>query len=316
MGKLRYDKEKLEFVEDSHSFWYYVRKGALFLLKAVGVAVILYLLYSLIVTSSDDIRKQRETELMQREYDELNSKVDLLEKVVNDLQSNDERIYSDIFNTGFPEISFRVSDDSITSYAADTTFGASLVLHTKERIERVSSSFDNCEALLDEVLGFKDYSMEGIPSIIPIANISPSNIGASLGRKIHPFYKQLVFHDGMDLIAPVGTDVMATASGKVIKVERSKRNRGNVVEIDHLNGYVTTYSHLSDILVRKGQMVQAGKIIGRVGNTGTSFAPHLHYQVIFNGEPSDPMNYFISELDMNDYEDFLTVVLNTGQSLD
>lgn len=316
MGKLRYDKEKLEFVEDSHSFWYYVRKGALFLLKAVGVAVILYLLYSLIVTSSDDIRKQRETELMQREYDELNSKVDLLEKVVNDLQSKDERIYSDIFNTGFPEISFRVSDDSITSYAADTTFGASLVLHTKERIERVSSSFDNCEALLDEVLGFKDFSMEGIPSIIPIANISPSNIGASLGRKIHPFYKQLVFHDGMDLIAPVGTDVMATASGKVIKVERSKRNRGNVVEIDHLNGYVTTYSHLSDILVRKGQMVQAGKIIGRVGNTGTSFAPHLHYQVIFNGEPSDPMNYFISELDMNDYEDFLTVVLNTGQSLD
>ena len=120
----------------------------------------------------------------------------------------------------------------------------------------------------------------------------------------------------MDLIAPVGTDVMATASGKVVKVERSKRNRGNVVEIDHLNGYVTTYSHLSDILVRKGQMVQAGKIIGRVGNTGTSFAPHLHYQVIFNGEPSDPMNYFISELDMNDYEDFLTVVLNTGQSLD
>ena len=316
MGKLRYDKEKLEFVEDRHSFWYYVRKGALFLLKAVGVAVILYLLYSLIVTSSDDIRKQRETELMQREYDELNSKVDLLEKVVSDLQTKDERIYSDIFNTGFPEISFRLSDDSITSYATDTTFGASLVLHTKERIERVSSSFDNCEALLDEVLGFKDFSMEGIPSIIPIANISPSNIGASLGRKIHPFYKQLVFHDGMDLIAPVGTDVMATASGKVVKVERSKRNRGNVVEIDHLNGYVTTYSHLSDILVRNGQMVQAGKIIGRVGNTGTSFAPHLHYQVIFNGEPSDPMNYFISELDMNDYEDFLTVVLNTGQSLD
>lgn len=316
MGKLRYDKEKLEFVEDRHSFWYYVRKGALFLLKAVGVAVILYLLYSLIVTSSDDIRKQRETELMQREYDELNSKVDLLEKVVSDLQTKDERIYSDIFNTGFPEISFRLSDDSITSYATDTTFGASLVLHTKERIERVSSSFDYCEALLDEVLGFKDFSMEGIPSIIPIANISPSNIGASLGRKIHPFYKQLVFHDGMDLIAPVGTDVMATASGKVVKVERSKRNRGNVIEIDHLNGYVTTYSHLSDILVRNGQMVQAGKIIGRVGNTGTSFAPHLHYQVIFNGEPSDPMNYFISELDMNDYEDFLTVVLNTGQSLD
>ena len=140
--------------------------------------------------------------------------------------------------------------------------------------------------------------------------------------KCHPFVKayqmlkQLVFHDGMNLIAPIGTDVMATASGKVIKVERSKRNRGNVVEIDHLNGYVTTYSHLSDILVRNGQMVQAGKIIGRVGNTGTSFAPHLHYQVIFNGEPSDPMNYFISELDMNDYEDFLTVVLNTGQSLD
>ena len=122
MGKLRYDKEKLEFVEDSHSFWYYVRKGALFLLKAVGVAVILYLLYSLIVTSSDDIRKQRETELMQREYDELNSKVDLLEKVVNDLQSKDERIYSDIFNTGFPEISFRVSDDSIRSFVVDSTF--------------------------------------------------------------------------------------------------------------------------------------------------------------------------------------------------
>ncbi|MFB0973823.1 MAG: M23 family metallopeptidase, partial [Bacteroidales bacterium] len=85
---------------------------------------------------------------------------------------------------------------------------------------------------------------------------------------------------------------------------------------DHGNGLTTVYGHLNDILVRQGQRVSSGEVIGRVGNSGTSFAPHLHYGVSLNGKPQDPVNYFFGDLDGNNYREMLIIATNTGQSLD
>ena len=132
-------------------------------------------------------------------------------------------------------------------------------------------------------------------------------------------------HDGMDLVASVGTEVVATANGRVSLTRRSSRESGNSVEIDHGNGYKTVYSHLGDILVyshlgdilvRNGMVVERGETIARVGNSGMSFAPHLHYKVVLRGKEVDPLNYFFASLSMEQYKEMLLISSNTGQSLD
>lgn len=117
-------------------------------------------------------------------------------------------------------------------------------------------------------------------------------------------------------MAPAGIEVVATADGRVVSVERAMKLQGTRIIVDHGNGYETVYAHLSDVLVRKGQRVSRGDVIARTGNTGTSFAPHLHYEVIRNGRQLDPLCFFNAELDTERYGELLMYAVNTGQSLD
>ena len=102
----------------------------------------------------------------------------------------------------------------------------------------------------------------------------------------------------------------------VVESVRSKRGRGNSVTIDHKNGYRTVYSHLGDVLVRKGKIVARGDVIGRVGLSGMSFAPHLHYGVFYNEKVMDPRNYFFADLTPEQFREIIAISSNTGQSLD
>ena len=158
--------------------------------------------------------------------------------------------------------------------------------------------------------------MKAIPSIVPIRDFSIRQSGASVGRKVNPFYKSIVEHTGMDLLAGTGTEVLAAADGVVEKAVRNGKKEGNSIVINHKNGYVTKYIHMGDILVRQGQKVSQGTVIGRVGVSGMSFAPHLHYEVWFNDEVMDPMNYFFATVTPQMFREMAIVVANTGQSLD
>jgi murein DD-endopeptidase MepM/ murein hydrolase activator NlpD len=125
-----------------------------------------------------------------------------------------------------------------------------------------------------------------------------------------------MMHNGLDLIAPAGDPVYATADGVVKEVTKSRKGLGNVVAIDHGNGYVTRYAHLADIEVRKGRRVKAGTRIGYVGVSGNSFAPHLHYEVLRDTVVMDPVNHFFASLDPEEYVNVMIMAATTGQSLD
>ena len=117
-------------------------------------------------------------------------------------------------------------------------------------------------------------------------------------------------------MAPYGTDVTATAGGVVVEVLKQNKGLGNMVIIDHGDGFQTTYAHLSDIYVAINQKVKRGKVIGRVGNSGTSFSTSLHYEVRKSGRAVDPVNYFFANLSPSAYSDMLLLANTTGQSLD
>lgn len=128
------------------------------------------------------------------------------------------------------------------------------------------------------------------PSIFPLDEKYEAHSG--FGNRIHPVYKKKVFHRGIDFRAPTGTPVVATSDGEVVEAKKHKKGYGIHVVLQHDNEFKTMYAHLSKMEVKLGQKVKKGEVIGLVGNTGFSTAPHLHYEVIKNGKAVDPINYF------------------------
>ena len=116
------------------------------------------------------------------------------------------------------------------------------------------------------------------------------------GWREHPTEKQVLFHEGIDISANVGSQVFSTAQGRVVKIMYSKYGYGNRILIKHAYGFETLYAHLGVIHVKKGQWVNKNQLIGSVGNTGRSTGPHLHYEIHKNGEPRDPLGYFYTHI--------------------
>ncbi|MDW3211825.1 MAG: M23 family metallopeptidase [Reichenbachiella sp.] len=128
------------------------------------------------------------------------------------------------------------------------------------------------------------------PTISPLDHYK--RITSNFGERYNPLKKQKDFHKGIDFAAEVGTPVQSTAAGTVISVSSNHGGYGKKIEIEHNEGFITKYAHLSEIKVKEGELVTLGQVIGLSGNTGASTAPHLHYEVLKEGEYVDPLDYF------------------------
>lgn len=318
MHKLRYDKDKLDFVEEKPSFGHYVKLVARLLVISLGLSLLYYAFFSLFINTEEEKKIITENKAIESEYEGLNSQVERLENVVSDLQERDREIYSSIFNSAPPILTTDFADSS-AYYHRDSTYGKEIIAATNLRLQSVFRKVKYCDELIAEITDTlsKDLTTNPyIPSIVPVADFTSVRMGASMGRKMHPFYKKVVMHSGVDLVMPLGTDVLAAGSGVIIDVAKSKKEYGNRITIDHNNGYVTTYSHLGDIYVKRGQKIKQKDKIARVGSSGTSFAPHLHYEVLLNGRNMDPINYFFAEMTPDQTRETIRIAVNTGQSLD
>jgi murein DD-endopeptidase MepM/ murein hydrolase activator NlpD len=158
--------------------------------------------------------------------------------------------------------------------------------------------------------------VDGIPSIQPVVNNDLTLLTASFGLRIHPFFRTLMPHSGVDYTVPEGTPVFATADGVVREVSSRNTGSGLTLVIDHAGGYQTTYNHLSRAGVRAGARVRRGDIIARTGNTGLSLAPHLHYEVRKDGQRVNPIHYFFMELTPAEYQRIIRIAGSGMQSFD
>jgi murein DD-endopeptidase MepM/ murein hydrolase activator NlpD len=161
----------------------------------------------------------------------------------------------------------------------------------------------------------KEKMLASIPAIQPISNKNLKRIASGFGYRIHPVYKTWRMHTGMDFTAPIGTPIYATGDGVVIKPKSRMSGYGKVVVVDHGYGYKTLYAHCSKIIVRPGQKVKRGQIIGYVGNTGISTGPHVHYEVLKNDRPVNPVNYFYQDLSPEEYEKVIEISSRANQSM-
>lgn len=310
-----FDKDNIRFRKKKTSVWAVVRRILMFFVASVSMAVLYYVIFSLIFSTEEEKRLRQENRMYAREYPELERKEKMLSDVIDGLMVRDDDIYTEIFHTSAPDVDPLSTIDFLTSY--DSIPDQDIVLYSAAKLDVVCRSADRAEdnfRRIAEVLGREGYSLP--PMTNPLKNYSFAQTGASTGSRINPFYKVPVQHNGLDMIAPSGEPVYAAADGVVSNVIRSRKGLGNVVEIDHGNGYVTRYAHLADVEVRKGRKLEKGARIGYVGVSGNSFAPHLHYEVIKDTLVMDPVNYMFASVTPEEYVNMLVMSVTTGQSMD
>ena len=162
----------------------------------------------------------------------------------------------------------------------------------------------------------KEKMVASIPAIQPISNKDLTRTASGWGYRIHPIYKIRKFHYGMDFTAPTGTEIYSTGDGTIELVKSSRRGYGNKIVVNHGFGYKTLYAHLSGFNVRVGQKVKRGDVIGYVGNTGLSTAPHVHYEVHLNNKKVNPINYYFNDLTANEYDKMIELSTTFGKSFD
>lgn len=314
-SKYIFDKNDIRFRKNKISVWAVLRKVLVFFVASVSMAVLYYLIFSLFFSTDEEKRLKQENRIYAQEYPQLEEKEKMLSDVVDGLKVRDDMIYEEIFHASAPDVNPLNSIDFLSGY--DSIMDEDIVLYSASKLELASASADRVEEnfrKIAEVLGQEGYSLP--PMTNPLKNYSFAQTGASVGSRINPFYKVEMQHGGLDMIAPSGEPVHAVADGTVKNVIHSRKGLGNVVEIDHGNGYITRYAHLADIEVRKGRKVTKGTRIGYVGVSGNSFAPHLHYEVIKDTVVMDPVNYMFASVTPEEYVNMLVMSVTTGQSMD
>lgn len=291
-----------------------------FVFLSLLLAIIGYAFYALVFDTPEEKELRSQNRSMEEAQAVLETRIDLLEQVVTDLQARDRELYGELFQTVPP--AYRLADEDTNRLdlaQVDRMSYADLVWNSYAGLSRMESRSRRVEMMFDSInaaVTAKGARPTGIPSIVPLKNFTITQTGASVGNKINPFYKILRRHDGIDLAATEGTQVLAVADGTVTDIQTGHRTFGNRITITHPGGIQTTYSHLSKMSVSRGQQVRQGVVIGEVGSTGRAFASHLHFEVINDGQPVEPVHYFFADLDRHSYRDMLLAAMTNGQSLD
>ena len=310
-----FDNDDIKFRKKRTSVWAVVRRILVFFVATASMAVLYYLVFALFFSTEQQQRLRDENRMYEKEYPELQRKEQLISDVIKGLRLKDDRIYEEIFSMSAPDLEPLSSVDFLKGM--DSIPDTDIVIYAEKKLDKAVAAADVVEANFARIMqAVTDSGFVMPPMTNPLENFSFAQTGASVGEKINPFYKVPIMHNGLDMIAPSGAPVYAAADGTVRNVIRSRKGLGNVVEIDHGNGYVTRYAHLADVEVRKGRELKKGSRIGYVGVSGNSFAPHLHYEVMRDTLVLDPVNHLFASVGPDDYMNMLIMALSTGQSLD
>lgn len=295
--------------------------GSGMVIVALTGGVLLFVYYTNIFDSPKEKQQAREIAKMQFEYEMLDERLDNFEAILRGLQDRDDNIYRVIFEAEpIPESVREAGFGGSSKYRALELYeNSDLMISTATRLDKLSKQLYIQSKSYDEVnkmIKNKTEMLASIPAIQPIANNDLQRIASGFGYRIHPIYKTTRMHTGIDFTAPTGTNIYCTGDGIVAEVDYHAREYGRNVTVDHGFGYKTIYAHMSECKVKRGQKVKRGDVLGTVGSTGLSTAPHLHYEVVRNGAKIDPVNFFYNDLTPEEYERVIELSTQHNQSFD
>jgi murein DD-endopeptidase MepM/ murein hydrolase activator NlpD len=322
-AKYYYDPEKLAFHKIKTKKGKKIGVALLFVVAAAlfGFLCFVVLLNTPFFETPKDRLLTREIESMKLQYEILNRKSALMEEALNSVEDRDNNVYRTYFNaTPIPEEQRKAGFGGVNRYKAIEGYNnADLVKNTTKRLDVLAKEIVIESQSLDEIAKLaKDKAklLTAIPAIQPVKNEDLRQMASGFGYRSDPFTKVRKFHAGMDFSARTGTVVYATGDGVVSRADNTASGYGNHIVINHGYGYQTLYGHLSRYAVKAGKHVKRGDVIGYVGSTGRSEAPHLHYEVHKNGTVVNPLNFYYGNISAKEYVLIAKLANQENQSLD
>ncbi len=320
--KYYYDKKTLNYkkinAKDNLFFAFFK-----YIMSSLILASIISILVFSFFDSPKEKKLKREIYNLELQYSSILEKMENVELVLDDIQKRDDNIYRVMFGVDPIDESIRKAGfGGVNRYEQYKGYNYSeLILEAQQSIDKLTKQLFIQSKSFDEIIHLaknKSKMLASIPAIQPISNKELTRMASGFGRRIDPIYKTKKFHYGMDFSAPIGTPVYATGDGTIEKIKRSrsKKDYGNYILINHGYDYQSFYAHLDKVLVSKGRKVKRGDLIGYVGNTGKSTAPHLHYEVRYKKEKINPINFYHSDLNPEEYEKMLSIASQENQSFD
>ncbi|MEP6262907.1 MAG: M23 family metallopeptidase [Gillisia sp.] len=287
---------------------------------AAFVLLVVYLNLPLVETPKEKALK-RELTNMQLQYGMLNRKMDQIQDVLGNIEDRDNNIYRLYFESNpIPQEQRRAGFGGINRYRNLEGYDNSkLIMETSKRMDILTKQIVVQSRSLDEIADLakaKEKLLSAIPAIQPVRNENLKRIASGFGWRNDPFTKVKKFHYGMDFTAPRGTPVYATGDGRIERADNRATGYGNHIRLNHGYGYTSLYAHLYKYNVRVGQRVKRGDVIGFVGSTGRSEAPHLHYEIYKDGERINPINFYYGNLSPEEFDQVLQQAQQENQSLD
>jgi murein DD-endopeptidase MepM/ murein hydrolase activator NlpD len=288
--------------------------------SALMGGLMVLIMYQFVESPRQKVLK-RELANMQLHYELLEKKMARAEEVLEDIQKRDNNIYRTYFEANpIPEEQRKAGFGGVNRYKSLEGFDNSqMIIQATKDLDILSKQLYVQSKSLDEIINLakdKEELLSSIPAIQPVSKQDLTRMASGYGWRLDPFTKARKFHKGMDFTSPRGTPIYATGDGRVIRRDNSASGYGKHVRIDHGFGYVTLYAHLSKYNVKRGQRVKRGDLIGYVGSTGRSQAPHLHYEVRYNENAVNPVNFYYGDLSPAEFQEMLRMASQEGQSLD
>eukprot|EP01132_Coremiostelium_polycephalum_P000326 gene326-417_t len=251
-------------------------------------------------------------------YEMLQEEVNKGNELLATLQERDNSLYRTLLEADPIPATVRVAGvggiDHYKSLPKDR-----LITHIAQQIEQLNRKLTIQAKSYDELTRLaknKAKMLACIPAIQPISNRELKRLASGYGMRLHPIFKVMKMHEGLDFAAPRGTPIYATGDGVVKEVIRSATGYGNQVVISHGYGFSTRYAHMQSFKVTPNAPVKRGQCIGYVGNTGCTSGPHLHYEVIKNGKKVNPTYYILSGLTPKEYDTLVKLASAQNKSLD
>ncbi len=321
MGKVDYqfNTKTLSVEKVNETLWDKLKKVLRIALAGLVFSVIVLIIGYTFFDSPKEHMLRREINQYEFQHQIMHERLDKLTSVLEDIQHRDDQIYRVIFEADPIPRSVREAGHGGSDRYSDLEGydNSELIKEMHQRLDKIARQLYVQSKSYDEVFEMaknKADMLASIPAIIPVER-GTQRVVSGFGYRIHPVYKTMRMHTGVDFSAPTGTPIYATGNGVVKKAGRNRHGYGIMVRIDHGYGYETLYAHMSKLNVQNGQEVQRGEIIGYVGSTGISTAPHLHYEVIRNGKKVNPVSYFYNDLTPEEFEYIIEKASRVNQSL-
>ncbi|MGB7393064.1 MAG: M23 family metallopeptidase [Pricia sp.] len=321
--KYYYDPDTLSYrkIEPKKSRRY--RNIAFFILGSFlfGLLSLILLLNTNLINTPQELSLRREVNNYELQFELLNRKMGQMEEVLANIEDRDNNIYRLYFEANpIPEEQRRAGFGGVNRYKSLEGFNNSdMVIATTKRLDIIKKQMAIQSKSLDEITDLaeeKEKLLMAIPAIQPVRNEDLKHMASGFGWRTDPFTKARKLHRGMDFSAKKGVPIYATGDGTVTRADNNSSGYGKHVRIDHGYGYKTLYGHMSEYNVKRRQKVKRGDLIGFVGSTGRSEAPHVHYEVWKDDERINPINFYYGSLSAKEFEAMLKQAQQENQSLD